>query len=123
MNCYCPSFSQFKSIGLLNVERIIFFLVVAKHMTSYLLANNYINISCQKADIPEFPGCVEHLAVIWDQIQTAKRNKSDQHVEWFDFANANRSFAYQFIAFTLKCFHVPLYIRTLVANYFNNFHI
>ncbi|KAK0150885.1 hypothetical protein N1851_008007 [Merluccius polli] len=66
----------------------MFFSVVAKRMTSYLLENSYIDTSCQKVGIPGFPGCVEHSAMIWDQIQTAKREKSDLHVVWLDLENA-----------------------------------
>ncbi|KAL0196268.1 hypothetical protein M9458_009840, partial [Cirrhinus mrigala] len=63
--------SQFREIALLNVEGKIFFSVMATRMTSYLLANKYIDTSCQKAGVPGFPGCVEHSVMIWDQIQTA----------------------------------------------------
>ncbi len=38
--------SQFRGIALLYVEGKIFFSVMAKCMTSYLLANNYVDISC-----------------------------------------------------------------------------
>ena len=60
--------NQFRGMALLNVEGKIFFSVVAKRMTSYLLENSYIDTSCQKAGIPGFPGCVEHSTMIWNQI-------------------------------------------------------
>lgn len=115
--------SQFKGIALLNVEGKIFFSVVAKRMTNYLLANNYIDISCQKAGVLGFPGCVEHSAMIWEQIQTAKRNKSDLHVVWLDLANAYGSVPHQLISFALNFLHVPPCIQSLVMNYFNNFQV
>ncbi|KAK0156469.1 hypothetical protein N1851_000237 [Merluccius polli] len=79
---------QFRNIALLNVEGKIFFSVLARRMTNYLLGNGYIDTSCQKAGVPGFPGCVEHSTMIWDQIQKAKREKIDLHVVWLDLANA-----------------------------------
>lgn len=72
--------NQFRGIALLNVEGKIFFSVVAKCLTNYLLSNCYIDTSCQKAGVPGFPGCVEHSTMIWEQIQTAKRENQDLHV-------------------------------------------
>lgn len=92
-------------------------------ITNYLLANNYIDTSCQKAGVPGFPGCVEHSAMIWEQIQSAKRTKSDLHVVWLDLANAYGSVPYQLIQFALKLFHIPPCIQKLVSTYFNSFHV
>lgn len=108
--------SQFRGIALLNVEGKIFFSVMAKRMTSYLLANNYIDTSCQKAGIPGFPGCVEHSAMIWEQIQTAKRSKSDLHVVWLDLANAYGSVPHQLINFALNFFHIPSCLKETPSN-------
>lgn len=80
--------SQFRSIALLNIEGKIFFSVLARRMTTYLLENDYIDTNCQKAGVPGFPGCTEHSALIWDQIQKAKREKTDLHIIWLDLANA-----------------------------------
>lgn len=58
------SIGQFRGIALQNVEGKIFFSVVAKRITGYILANNFIDVSCQKEGVPGFPGCVEHFAMI-----------------------------------------------------------
>lgn len=115
--------SKFRGIALLNVEGKIFFTVVAKRMTSYFLSNNYIDTSCQKAGVPGFPGCVEHSTMIWEQIQTAKRVKSDLHVVWLDLANAYGSVPHQLITFALNFFHIPTCIQNLVSTYFSNFYV
>lgn len=95
---------QFRSIALLNVEGKIFFSVMARRMTSYLMENGYIDTSCQKAGIPGFPGCVEHATMIWEQIQIAKREKKDLLVVWLDLANAYGSVPHNLIAFALDFF-------------------
>lgn len=48
------SISQFRGIDLQNVEGKILFFVVAKLITDYILANNFIDISCQKEGVPGF---------------------------------------------------------------------
>ncbi|KAJ8338476.1 hypothetical protein SKAU_G00374420 [Synaphobranchus kaupii] len=112
------SIGQFRSIALLNVEGKIFFSIMAKRLTSYLTSNSYIDTSCQKAGVPGFSGCVEHSAVIWEQIQRARREKSDLHVVWLDLANAYGSVPHQLINFALEFFHTPNCIKDLVAKYF-----
>ncbi|KAL2095427.1 hypothetical protein ACEWY4_010146 [Coilia grayii] len=109
---------QFRSIALLNVEGKIFFSVLAKRLTSYLVSNGYIDTSCQKAGVPGFPGCVEHSAVIWEQIQRAKRERSDLHVVWLDLANAYGSVPHKLIDYALEFFHIPVCIRAMVSRYF-----
>lgn len=71
----------------MNVEGKIFFAIGAKRMSSFLLANNYVDTSCQKAGVPGFPGCVAHSAIIWEQIHFARRNKLDLHVVWLDLVS------------------------------------
>lgn len=114
---------QFRGIALLNVEGKIFFSILARHLTNFLLVNSYIDTSCQKAGVPGFPGCVEHSAMIWEQIQNAKHSKSDLHVVWLDLANAFGSVPHQLITFALEFFHVPSSIQKLIANYFNNLYV
>lgn len=105
------------------MEGSIFFAVLAKCITTYLLANHYINTSCQKAGVPGFPGCMEHTAMIWEQIQAAKRNRSDLHIDLHILANAYRWFPHQVITFTLDFFHLSSRIQSLVGDYFKNFHV
>ena len=111
---------QFRNIALLNVEGKIFFSVLARRMSTYLLENNYIDTSCQKAGVPGFPGCVEHSMMIWDQIQKAKQEKTDLHVIWLDLANAYGSVPHQLINYALEFFHMPPCIKNLVALYFSD---
>ena len=115
--------NQFRGIDLLNMEGKIFFSLVAKLVTSYLLENNYINTSCQKAGVPGFPGCMEHSTMIWEKIQTAKRGRSDLHVVRLDIENASGSVPHQLITFALKFFHISSCIQNLVSNYFGSVHV
>ena len=63
--------NQFHHISHWNVEGKVFFSVLAHRLTK---KNNYINHSVQKAGILSFTGCLEHVRVIWHQIQVAKKD-------------------------------------------------
>jgi len=80
--------SQFRQISLLNIEGKIFFSVVANRLTAYLEKNHYIDTMVQKAGIPGFSGCLEHTNMIWNQIQTTKKNGRDLHVVFLDLVKS-----------------------------------
>lgn len=66
---------QFRTISLLSVEGKIFFSIVARCLTDYLLRNSYINTSVQKGGIPKVPRCLEHTGVVTQLIREARENK------------------------------------------------
>ena len=111
---------SFRPISLLNVEGKIFFGVIARRMTSFLLQNKYINMSVQKAGIPGFPGCLEHAHVIWNSLMIAKHEKKELHVVWLDLANAYGSVPHNCIRFALKFFHIPEKVADILMHYFGN---
>ena len=51
---------QFRTISLLSVEGKIFFSIVARCLTDYILRSSYIDTSVQKGGIPKVSGCLEH---------------------------------------------------------------
>lgn len=61
--------------------------------------------------------------MIWEQLQSAKRSKSDLHIVWLDLANAFGSVPHQFITYVLNFFHIPSLIQDLVGNCFNNLYV
>ena len=111
---------NFRPISLLNVEGKIFFGVIAKRMTDFLIGNRYIDTSVQKAGIPGFPGCLEHSQMIWNSISLAKRNKTEMHVIWLDLANAYGSVPHELIRIALDYFNFPDKIKNIVMMYFGS---
>ncbi|KAJ8014696.1 hypothetical protein DPEC_G00018330 [Dallia pectoralis] len=79
---------QFKIISLLSVEGKIFFSIVARRLTDYLLRNSYIDTSLQKGGITKVPGCLEHTGVGTQLIREARENKGDLVALWLDLTNA-----------------------------------
>lgn len=115
--------NQFRPISLLNVEGKIFFSVIAQRMTSYLERNNLVDTTIQKAGIPGFSGCLEHTSMIWHQIQTAKKEKSDLHVVFLDLANAFGSVPHNFLWSSFDFFRIPGTITHLVQEYFQDLQL
>uniref|UniRef100_A0A3B1JD36 Reverse transcriptase domain-containing protein n=1 Tax=Astyanax mexicanus TaxID=7994 RepID=A0A3B1JD36_ASTMX len=111
---------QFRQINLLNVEGKVFFSIVAKRLTKYLKENNMIDTSVQKAGIPGFSGCLEHISMIWHQIQSARKEGRDLHVLFLDLANAFGSIPHSLIWAAFDFFHIPNTITNMVRNYFQD---
>lgn len=58
--------------------------------------------------------------MIWEQIQTTKREKKDLHIIWLDLAKAYRSVPHQIKGHALEFFYILDNIRTMITNYFQD---
>ena len=110
---------QFRPISLLNVEGKIFFAVLARRLSDFLVGNGFVDSSVQKGAVAGVPGCLEHSAMTWDAIQSAKASKKELHVLWLDLANAYGSVPHMLIAEACGFFHVPKSVASLLTSYFN----
>ena len=111
------------SISLLNVEGKICFGVIAKRMTRFVINNAYVNTSIQKAGVPDFPGCIEHITMLWDRIKTAKNNKSELHVIYLDLENAYGSVRHQLLEKAMDFFGIPEDIKDLIPTHFKRTYV
>ena len=109
---------QFQPISLLNVEGKIFFGVIAKRMTRFMINNGYVNTSIQKAGVPGFPDGIEHITMLWDRIKTAKNNKTELNIIWLDLENAHGSVRHQLLEKAMEFFWIPKDIKNLISKYF-----
>ncbi|XP_053183947.1 LOW QUALITY PROTEIN: uncharacterized protein LOC128367182 [Scomber japonicus] len=112
---------QFRSISLLSVEGKIFFSVLARRMTAFLLKNKYIDTSVQKGGIPGVPGCLEHTGVVTQLIREAREGKGDLAVLWLDLANAYGSIPHKLVETTLDHHQIPCMIKDLILDYYGDF--
>ena len=115
--------NQFRPISPLNVEGKLFFAILAKRITKYLLENGYVDTTIQKGGIPQVSGCLEHASMIWSAIQAAKTRKLDLHVIWLDLANAYGSVPHSAIWKALEMLHFPNRVVTILKTYFGNFNM
>jgi len=93
---------DFREISLLDVEGKIFWSIVAKRLTSYLLNNECINPNGQKGGVPGYSGCLEHTSAIRQIIKEAKSNKITLAVVWLDLAKAYPIVPHQLIKRALE---------------------
>lgn len=94
------------------------FFVIVKGMAKFLLQIYYIDTCCQKDGFPVFSSCTTHAMLIWDQIQSGKRQKKDSHVVWLDLENPYGSVPHQLINIALNYFHVPVCVKHIIESYF-----
>ena len=109
--------TQFRTISLLNVEGKIFFSVLSRRLSSYLLNNKYIDTAVQRGGVPGFSGCIEHTSAISQLIREAKVNQNDLTVVWLDLANAYGTVPHQLIEITLEHYHVSCHIQGIIVKY------
>ena len=115
--------NQFRTISLLSVEGKIFFSILSRRTTGFLLGNNYIDPSAQKGGIPGFSGCVEHTSAISQLIHEAKSGKGNLTAVWLDLANAYGSIPHRLLEYAMDHHHIPPMIRELVKDYFNGIQL
>ena len=62
------------------------------------------------------PGCCKHVSRVWDELKTAKSNKTSITAVWLDIANAYGSIHRQLIFYSLKCYGInPTWIDLLTS--------
>ena len=70
---------QFHPISLFNVEGKIFFGVIVKRMSRFVMSLHQY----KRLEFLVYLGCFEHTTILWNQIKMAKNNKSAKfHVIW-----------------------------------------
>lgn len=124
--CFVPKelnstgLDQFREISLLDVEGKIFWAIIAKRLTSYLIANKYVDTSVQKGGVPGFSGCLEHTSAISQIIKEAKSNNSTLSVVWLDLTKAYPSVPHQLIQKSLAQYQVPSEVTKLVMSHMDS---
>ena len=114
---------QFRSISLLSTESKIFFSILSRRLSNFLLSNNYIDTSVQKGGVSGIPGCQEHTGVVTQLLREAKEGKGNLAVLWLDLSNAYGSIPHKLVEVALQRHHVPSRISELILDYYNNFQV
>ena len=106
---------QYRTISLLNVEGKIFMLVLAKRLSEYIVKNNYINTSIQKAGIQEFSSCLEHTSVLSQLLKEARSGKKDLTVVASDLANSYGTVPHKLIKAAMDTYHIPERVKEITS--------
>lgn len=104
--------SQFRHISLLNEEGKISS-IMARRLAAYLRKNQYMDTCVQKAGVPGFAGCLEYTSMIWQQIQTAKKEGRALQVVFLDLANAFGSVLHNLLWTVFKFFEFQSFSQPL----------
>ena len=99
--------SNFRMIALSGCIGKTFHLLINQRLTSYLITNNLVDPSMQKAFLPGINGCIEHNIVMEEVIKSARKNKRTAHITFFDLEDAFGSVPHSLIMDTLKRNHLP----------------
>ena len=117
------SLDQFRIISLLNTEIKIFFGLLSRRLSDFILGNGYIDTSVQKGGVAGMPGCLEHTGVLTQLLREAKESKGDLTELWLDLATAYWSIPHKLVEEALKRHHVPPSVCDLIADYYKNFRL
>ena len=122
--CFVPkeanssSIDQFRTISLLDVEGKIFFSIIARRLTNYMVKNGYIDTSSQKGGVEGFAGCWEHNSMITKLLQDAKVKRGNITLIWLDLANAYGSVPHELVMLALERYYVPAKLINIIKSYF-----
>lgn len=108
---------QFRVISLLSVESKLFFSIMAKRLSNFLLSSKYIDTSVQKGGIPGVPGCLEHTGVVTQLIREAREGRGDLAVLWLDLTNVYGSIPHKLVEVALEKHHVSQKVKDLILDY------
>ena len=108
-----------RPIALTNASGKIFFTLVQRKMTTFMLKNKYIDISIQKAFLPDISGCIEHNQLSVEALRHAKRQRRRICVSWLDLKNAYGSVRHNLIQFALWYYRFPSMILDLIFDYYD----
>ena len=112
--------SNFRPIALTSCVGKLFTTIVRNRWLSFMIANQYLDRSVQKAFMPKTPGCVEHHHKLAEVIKDAKLRRKSLAVCWLDLANAYGSVHHSLISFSLQHYHAPPQLLQLIQAFYSD---
>ena len=112
--------TNFRMIALSGCIGKTYHLLLNARLTDFLLKNNFIDPTMQKAFLPGINGCIEHNAALDEIIKDARNKKRTLHDTFFDLADAFGSVPHSLISETLKRNSLPPNIVTYFENCYSN---
>ena len=108
-----------RPIALTNCDGKLFFTLVQVKLTEYMVNNNFIDRTVQKAFMSGVSGCIEHNQMLWEALKAAFQQRLSICVTWLDLRNAYGSVRHNLIQFALQYYHFPPMIAQLIFAYYD----
>ena len=127
-NCYlvlahkagdCSEPRNFRMLAMTSCLAKPFHEIKAKRMANYMVENEYIDKTLQKAYLEGINGCIEHIEVIQQVIQDAKARNRTVHISWFDLADAFGSVSHDLIPICLEHYKIPAQEIAYIVNLYS----
>ena len=111
--------STFRMISLTANVGKLFHTMESSRTIDFMIKNNYLDPSAQKAYIKGINGCVEHVQVVQEVIQHAKANHKTVHLTWFDLIDAFGSLPHMLIPHVLQHYFIPTQIISYIVDIYS----
>ena len=106
--------ANFRPIALTPCIGKLFTTLLRNCWLRYMMVNNYLDPSIQKAFLPTVSGCTEHHLKLSLILTEAHSNHKSVAVCWLDLANAYGSVHHSLIDFSLRHYHAPSQFLSVV---------
>ena len=111
--------ANFRMISLtLNVGKL-YHTLEAQRAMEFMIGNKYLDPAAQKAYVDGVNGCVEHVVVVQEIIQHAKKNHQTMHTTWFDLEDAFGSVPHVLIPHVMSYYHFPKSIIAYITSLYS----
>ena len=112
--------SNFRPIALASCVGKLFTSLLKSRWLQFMVANNFLDLSVQKAFLPGIPGCFEQYQKLLLMIAGAHKKHRSLTVCWLDIANAYGSVHHQLITYCLQHYHAPSIFLNTVSNIYSD---
>jgi len=112
--------ADFRPIALGNADGKVFFTLVQRRLTKYMLDNKYLDRSVQKGFIPRTAGCVDHATLLHSALRNARDHHRSICVSWLDLANAYGSVRHSLVRYALEFYHLPAAFVNMIMAYYDS---
>ena len=99
--------TNFRPIALTSCIGKFFTSILKNRWLNYMLENGYLDPRVQKAFMTATPGCTEHHSKLASILFEARKKHKSLAVAWLDLANAYGSVHHSLIQFSMKHYHAP----------------
>ncbi len=110
---------NFRMISLTCAVGKLYHQIMANRTGSFLIENNVIDPSMQKAFLQGINGCIEHTQIMHEILAHARNNNKTCHVTYFDLADAFGSVEHELIYHTMERNGIPPIVIQYVKNLYS----